>query len=168
MAPILAFTAEEAWSHMDGRRGEAGEDSVLFRVWHDVPEPGDAATLVDRWGHIRAFRGLVTKRLEEARAAGQIGSSLQAEVDVYAAEGRYQQLKPLGDELRFALITSQARLHAASSEADERIEVRPSHAKKCDRCWHYRDDVGVDAAHPTVCGRCVDNLSGRGETRRFV
>jgi isoleucyl-tRNA synthetase len=107
-------------------------------------------------------RADVQKELETVRVAGGIGSSLQAEVTLHASADTQALLAPLGDDLRFVLITSQARVVAA--EAD-RVEVTPSAAKKCERCWHYRDDVDAHAEHPGLCGRCVSNLYGEGEAR---
>jgi isoleucyl-tRNA synthetase len=159
MAPILSFTAEEAWVDVGG----GTEDSVFFHLWHDFPAvEGDLAS---KWDTIRAFRARVLKQLEEVRAAGGIGSSLQAELDIYATGADYEALASLGDDLRFVLITSRASLHRAAGEAEEQIVVTPSSQQKCERCWHYRTDVGADAAHPHICGRCVSNLHGSGEPR---
>jgi isoleucyl-tRNA synthetase len=125
-------------------------------------EQADQADLLDRWTRIRAIRAEVQKELEVVRVAGGIGSSLQAEVTLFAGPDTRALLSPLGDDLRFVLITSQARV--IPSEADC-IEVTPSSAKKCERCWHYRDDVDAHAEHPGLCGRCVSNLYGEGEVR---
>ena len=102
------------------------------------------------------------------REAGKLGSSLQAEIDVYATGDRYALLATLGDELRFVTITSRATLHRVDQESSQQIEVAASARAKCERCWHYRSDVGVDPAHPTICGRCVTNLFGAGEAREFA
>jgi isoleucyl-tRNA synthetase len=159
MAPILSFTAEEAWMDVGGDP----DDSVLLHQWHEFPVMEES--LLARWAQIREFRTRVTKQLEEVRAAGGIGSSLQAELDVYAAGDLHDMLATLGDDLRFVLITSRATLHRAAGEVDEKIMVTPSPHQKCERCWHYRADVGADAAHPHICGRCVSNLYGDGEPR---
>ncbi len=156
MAPILSFTGEEVWTQL------AGDDSVFLHTWHTLPEQADPADLLDRWTRIRAVRADVQKDLETVRAAGGIGSSLQAEVTLHASPDTYALLAPLGDDLRFVLITSQARLVASDTD---RIEVVPSAAKKCERCWHYRDDVDTHANHPGLCGRCVSNLTTTGEAR---
>ena len=124
--------------------------------------PATDLGLLEKWALVREFRGRVTKQLEEVRAAGGIGASLQAELDVYAGGALYDALNSLGDDLRFVLITSRATLHAA---AEEKIVVTPSAHQKCERCWHYRADVGADAAHPQICGRCTCNLHGEGEPR---
>jgi len=193
MAPILSFTGEEVWAQLTPRNNEAstlfgqslskpssdtqgpstssgrtgstmgGEnDSVFLHVWHDLPAQADEAGLLERWTRIRAVRAEVQKELETVRVAGGIGSSLQAEVTLHAGADTQALLAPLGDDLRFVLITSQARLVAAAAD---RIEVTPSAAKKCERCWHYRDDVDAEAAHPGLCVRCVSNLFGAGEVR---
>jgi isoleucyl-tRNA synthetase len=107
----------------------------------------------------------VLKELENLRERGDIGSSLQAEVVVKAAAQRFEALQSLGDDLRFVLITSAARLVAAQSADAQAIEVTPSPNPKCERCWHWRADVGSDPGHPSLCGRCVSNLFGAGEPR---
>jgi isoleucyl-tRNA synthetase len=109
----------------------------------------------------------VTKRIEEARAAGALGSSLQAEVTISAPAADVERLRSLGDDLRFALITSQAKVRDAPSE-EIAVDVAVSTSAKCERCWHYRADVGAVAAHPTICARCASNLEGPGEERRHA
>ena len=121
------------------------------------------------WNELRKIRSEVQKRLEELRAAGTIGSSLQAEVDVFVNSASYQALTVLGDDLRFVLITSAATLHNDNHASDAiRIEAKSSAHTKCDRCWHYREDVGSVADHSTICGRCVSNLYGAGEVRNYA
>ena len=156
MAPILSFTGEEVWAQLDG------DESVFLHTWYALPEQANETSLLDHWTRIREVRANVQKELEISRAAGHIGSSLQAEVTLHASPETTALLAPLGDDLRFVLITSQA--HVVASETD-RVEVTPSAAKKCERCWHYRDDVDTHADHPGVCGRCVSNLAGNGEAR---
>jgi isoleucyl-tRNA synthetase len=154
MAPFLSFTAEEAWKVFDGG------DSVFAATWwrFDAPDAG----LLARWTRIRELRDTVNKEIEALRAGGALGSSLQAEVVITAEPADHALLAALGDDLKFVLITSAVQLRAGSALA---IEVRPSSAAKCERCWHWRGDVGHDAAHPTLCGRCTRNLFGAGETR---
>jgi isoleucyl-tRNA synthetase len=156
MAPILSFTGEEVWAQL------TEDDSVFLHTWHDLPAQAGEADLLERWARIRAVRADVQKELETVRVAGGIGSSLQAEVTLHAGPATQMLLTPLGDDLRFVLITSQARVVAAESD---RVDVTPSAAKKCERCWHYRDDVDTHAEHPGLCGRCVENLHGDGEAR---
>ena len=155
MAPVLSFTADEAWRTFT--RNES--DSVLLHTWHQFPDAG--GDLCEHWDEIRAARSEVQKEIEALRAAGKIGSSLQAEVEVHAASHRFELLKSLGDDLRFVLITSQAKV----VQGGHGIVVVPSQHPKCERCWHYRADVGADAAHADICGRCMENLYGSGEHR---
>jgi isoleucyl-tRNA synthetase len=113
-------------------------------------------------------RNDVTKQLEELRVSGAIGSSLQAELTIKAAPDKYRLLTSLDDDLRFVFITSQARVEQVASDELETIEVAASGAPKCERCWHYRLDVGHHADHPGLCERCYGNLFGAGERRRFA
>jgi isoleucyl-tRNA synthetase len=155
MAPVLSFTADEAWPIFTRNQG----DSVLLHTWHQFPDAG--GDLCARWDEIRVARSEVQREIESLRAAGEIGSSLQAEVEVHANGERFELLKSLADDLRFVLITSQARIvHDAHN-----VIVRPSPHTKCERCWHYRADVGSDPAHAEICGRCVENLYRAGEHR---
>ncbi|MBI3044846.1 MAG: isoleucine--tRNA ligase [Betaproteobacteria bacterium] len=167
LAPILSFTAQEAWEVLAG-----GEASVFEQTWYEFRLPRDADALRDRWGRLRALRSDVLKQLEALRVAGQIGSSLAGEVDLYAdGEGR-EFLRSFDDDLRFVFITSRADVAGeapadakATALANVAIRVTPSPHKKCDRCWHYRADVDAQAEHPGLCGRCVANLFGAGEPR---
>jgi isoleucyl-tRNA synthetase len=161
MAPILSFTAEEAWGVLTGREDE----SVFFHVWHAFPEIAGAPALLERWRLVREARAEVMKELEQLRTAGKIGSPLQAHVEVRTSGERYAALAHLGNDLRFVLITSQAK---AVEAAEPSVTGAPSPYPKCERCWHYREDVGADAEHPGLCGRCVANLFGAGEPREFA
>ncbi len=182
MAPILSFTAEEvhavlsaggslltpALSPQGGARGtELGcfEDSVFFHSWYELPEQSGESELLEKWADVRQFREVVTKRLEEKRTQGLIGSSLQAELDINASGQTYESLARLQDDLRFVLITSRATLQRSPDGAAVLMEVTPSSYGKCERCWHYREDVGSQAEHPGLCGRCHSNLYGDGEQR---
>ena len=161
MAPILSFTAEEVWALAGGDR----DATVFTHTWEEFPAAAYSPELLERWGKIRGVRSEVQKQLEEARTAGKIGSSLQAEVEVRASGSKLELLRSLKDDLRFVLITSSAVLKPVAVTADEAVIVTPSAHAKCGRCWHYRDDVGADQAHPGLCGRCVSNLYGAGEPR---
>lgn len=161
MAPILSFTAEEIWALTSGKR----DDSVMLHTWHSLPELADEETLLARWSLIRETRTEVQKVLEGLRGEGKVGASLQAEVAIRAAGARHDALAALGDDLRFVMITSVAELVRADSDALAGVDAAASPHAKCERCWHYREDVGTDAAHPGLCGRCNDNLHGAGETR---
>jgi isoleucyl-tRNA synthetase len=155
MAPFLSFTAEEAWAVFD-REGE----SIFTRTWWPLATP-DAALLA-RWQQVRHVREAVNKAIEEVRTAGAVGSSLQANVTLTAPPETHELLASLGEDLKFVLITSAVTLVPGEALA---VQVTPSGATKCERCWHWRDDVGHDPAHPTICGRCTSNLYGAGEAR---
>jgi isoleucyl-tRNA synthetase len=170
MAPILSFTAEEAWEVLSG-----GTTSVFEQTWYEFQLPGNPDGLRLRWRKLRELRSDVLKQLEALRAAGKVGSSLQGEVELYANGESSSFLRSFGDDLRFVFITSQARVkegspaHAVGTVlTDVTINVHPSAHPKCERCWHYRADVGSDAAHPQLCGRCVANLFGPGEPRDYA
>jgi isoleucyl-tRNA synthetase len=138
---------------------------VFFHAWYVLPEQANEAPLISRWEQIRAYRANVLKELENARSAGQIGSSLQAEVILHAKPETHALLASLGDDLKFVLITSRAEL--VTSDEDKVIVVASGHAK-CERCWHYREDVGSDTKHSQLCGRCISNLFGKGEAREHA
>jgi isoleucyl-tRNA synthetase len=161
MAPILSFTAEEIWQIQTGD----AEQSIMLQTWQPLPAPANEGVLLDKWSRIRGYRAEVTKALEELRVAGKIGSSLQAEVQIHADGDKYEALASLGDDLRFVLICSKATLLRAS---DEKLVVSALPHGKCERCWHVREDVGAHADHPELCGRCINNLFGEGETRAFA
>ena len=164
MAPIMSFTAEEVWSLLGQQ-----QSSVFETLWYELPQlPGADAKLSQDWSTICAWRARVNKRLEDARAAGQIGSALAAEVEIFAAGADYDVLARLGDDLRFVMITSSAVVQRANTEAEQRIEVLVSAHAKCERCWHYRADIGRNAQHATLCARCVGNLEGANEGRCYA
>jgi isoleucyl-tRNA synthetase len=195
IAPILSFTAEEAWAVFAGKEAYSDSDETIFtQTYYTLPVIEDAGALLEKWKLIRAVRGEVMKELEEKRVSGQIGSSLQAELDLYAEGHFHEQLASLGDDLKFVLIVSRCTLHdlsgvdrpsatsvtkrfnekldinhfAGSPEQRFEIAVTQSPHEKCERCWHYRADVGADAEHPGICGRCVSNQFGTGEHRQFA
>ena len=164
-APILSFTAEEVWQQLS----ESTEDSIFLQTWHSFPaQPHDAQALVQRWQQLRELRARVLKQLEDARIQGKIGSSLAAVVEIHVAEENYALLKSLGDDLRFVLITSEVHLQRVDTVAEEAVIVTASTHQKCERCWHYRQDVGSVPDHPTLCSRCASNLSGPGECRHYA
>ncbi|MGA0583273.1 MAG: isoleucine--tRNA ligase [Castellaniella sp.] len=154
MAPFLSFTAEEAWKIF------GHGDSIFLETFTSLPE-GDEA-LRSKWTRIREIRDQVNKEIEAVRAEGKVGASLQAEVTITAQAEDLALLQSLEDDLKFVLITSAARTVAGD---DLGIEVRATTHEKCGRCWHHRADVGRDPARPELCGRCVDNLYGDGESR---
>ncbi len=162
MAPFLSFTAEEAWK-LFAPANPAGEKSpsIFVETYVDTSAWG-GDELLAKWARIRAIRDVANKEIETVRSAGRLGSSLQAELAIGANAADHALLASLGDDLRFVTITSKAQLAPA---AELTVAVTPSASTKCERCWHYRDDVGADAAHPTICGRCTSNLYGTGEHR---
>jgi len=160
MAPVLSFTAEEAWKDL---HGSADTPSIFTELFHPLPEQVDAQVLTNKWNRLREIRAEVMRRIEDVRTAGDIGSSLAAEVDLRAGGEDYELLHSLGDDLRFVLIVSRADVHPATEGLE--IQVTPSGHAKCERCWHHRPEVGSNADHPTICGRCTDNLFGDGEAR---
>ncbi|TNF56316.1 MAG: isoleucine--tRNA ligase, partial [Burkholderiales bacterium] len=162
MAPILSFTAEEAWAVFakDQTKG-----SIFFETFSALPSPNEA--LLAKWARIRTIRDAANKAIEDLRAAGQVGASLQATLTITAGADDAALLRSLGTDLKFVTITSGVTVVDGSELA---ITVTPSTATKCERCWHYADDVGSHADHPSLCGRCVSNLAeaagtGAGETR---
>ena len=157
MAPFLSFTAEEAWAVF------GASESIFMETYTEFGEP-DAALLA-KWSRIRELRDIVNKDIEVLRADGKVGSSLQAEVTLGVNEGDHALLSSLGEDLKFVFITSLLKLQAAPAL---NVTSSTSSSAKCDRCWHYPGDVGQDAAHPTICGRCISNLLGSGEVRRFA
>jgi isoleucyl-tRNA synthetase len=154
MAPFLSFTAEEAWQ-------QVGHTPSIFTETHLRFEAPDAALLA-KWARVREIRDAVNKEIEAVRTAGAVGSSLQANVVITAPPADQALLESLGEDLKFVFITSAAAVVAGEAL---QVSVVPSTATKCERCWHWRDDVGHDAAHPTLCGRCTSNLYGAGEAR---
>ena len=172
LAPILSFTAEEAWSFLPGVKNE----SVFLTTWHQFPPGAERVPSID-WPALIALKADVARDLERLRAAGDIGAPLEAEVTVHAPAALAGRFAALRDELRFVLITSQARVvetesppisTVPTSEPGVWIEVQPSVQPKCVRCWHLRSDVGIDPRHPELCARCVLNVEGPGEERHFA
>ncbi|HSW69460.1 MAG TPA: isoleucine--tRNA ligase [Gammaproteobacteria bacterium] len=175
-APILSFTAEEIWQYIPGKRNE----SVFLNSWYtDLPVLADDQLMNEAyWEKLRVVRDAVNKELETQRKAGKLGAPLEAKVDLYCDEALKKQLDALHDELRFVLITSEAKVHLANSHLPEDVvptdisglflKVLAATAQKCERCWHRRRDVGRDTGHPTLCVRCVENIEGPGEVRKFA
>ncbi len=168
LAPVLSFTAEEIWEALPGER----VGSVFLETWQELMRAGDPE--VD-WSALMPMRDAVARALEARRAAGEIGAGLEAEVTLYTDSAEAERLRELGDELRFALITSAATIAPPDTAPPDAVEdagwligVKPSDAPKCIRCWHRRPDVGSVAGHAEICGRCAGNLDGPGETRRFA
>ena len=147
---------------------QQSDETIFTQTFYSFPLISDSEALLQKFQSIQEIRAEVLKQLEEVRVSGAIGSSLQAEVDVHASGDKFALLHELGDDLKFVLITSAATVTACSSSAEEKIVVKASTYKKCERCWHYRADVGTHAEHPGLCGRCHTNLFGAGEKRRIA
>jgi len=170
LAPILSFTAEEIWRTLPGARPQ----SVFFATWHELPAARGASAI--DWNFLLALRAEVGRELERLRTQDAVGSSLDAEVEVRCNAETFDRANALGEELRFFLITSAARVERASKAPDGAVpagpgvwlRVTPSGQTKCIRCWHHRPDVGAAAEHPELCSRCVTNVDGPGETRRYT
>jgi len=169
MAPFLSFTAEEAWSVLSGagKVAQANRVSIFTSAFTHMAAPDTA--LLDKWNAIRSVRDMANKEIEALREAGKVGSSLQARVDIEVPADSHADLlaalQSLGDDLRFVFITSGASVAAGSAL---KATPTPVTDPKCERCWHYRADVGHDAAHPGLCARCTSNLYGAGEVRSFA
>ena len=157
MAPFLSFTAEEAWQVL-----KQGETIFTETYWAF----GDTdSSLLPKWSRVKEIRELVNKDIEAVRTQGLVGASLQADVTVTVGAADHALLASLGEDLKFVLITSKANLASGDALA---VSVTPSTSTKCERCWHYRDDVGSDPKYATICGRCVSNLFGEGEARQVA
>ncbi|KDM90488.1 isoleucine--tRNA ligase [Photobacterium galatheae] len=175
MAPIMSFTADEIWSEMPGERDTFVFTGEWFEGLFGLADNEGFSN--EFWTEVQAVRGAVNKLLEEARNEKRIGGALQAEVTLYAAPELAEKLNRLEDELRFVLLTSKAKVALADSQpADAKatdvaglsVLVTPTEAEKCDRCWHHVADVGTIAGHEKICGRCVTNIDGQGEERKFA
>nr|WP_218961662.1 isoleucine--tRNA ligase [Marinicella litoralis] len=174
MAPILTFTADEI------RLSMKQDKHILFERWYEFPDFA-AVKAVDevKWQLVADIRQVVSKQLEQLRVAGTIGSSLDAEVNLFLPDAAYQQLVAVNDELRFVLITSEATIKPWEEKGDAdvvelndgtslAILVKKANGEKCVRCWHIRSEVGDDVNHPLICNRCIENVEGAGEVRRFA
>lgn len=156
MAPFLSFTAEEAW-------GLLGHTESIFI---EKFQPMDASeSLLNKWNQIRDIRDAVNKEIETLRANGQVGASLQAEVDLTLNAEDHTLLSSLKEDLKFVMITSSIHLHLGTAL---KVSPKASTQLKCERCWHYQSDVGSQGEHPGLCLRCFSNLLGSGEVRQFA
>ncbi len=167
MAPILSFTANEIWQEIPGEK----EPNVFVAEWYQGLFASDDSNISQQdWANIAEVKTGVNKALEEQRKEGVIGGSLEAEVSLIVSKDLFASLNKLADELRFVLITSQAKLILDESlvEPSFSVQIEKSAAKKCERCWHYRVDVGSHQEHPTICSRCVENVVGDGEVRHYA
>ncbi|MSQ56328.1 MAG: isoleucine--tRNA ligase, partial [Limnohabitans sp.] len=157
MAPFLSFTAEEAWQVF------GNSPSIFTQTYFQLGSINQS--LLTKWNRIRDIRDNVNKEIETLRAQGLVGSSLQADIQLQVAPQDHALLASLGEDLKFIFITSAVELISAT---DWQVQVKASSHTKCERCWHYRADVGHDTQHPTICLRCTSNLYGSGEARQFA
>ena len=170
VAPILSYTADEIWRHLPANTEHGPrEDNVLFTTWYDglALLPADAALSDEDFKRLLELRDSVSKTLEPMRAAGQIGAALEAEISLRCGVADQNWLAPLADELRFLFISGDVEVIADDGIQDIAVLATRTSKSKCVRCWHYRADVGVDAAHPELCGRCASNVAGAGEERHW-
>ncbi len=165
IAPVLSFTADEMWAYLPGER--AG--NVLFATWYDglAPLTDDAALSAKDFDNLLALREQMSKVLEPMRAAGDIGAALEADIELRCGVSDQNWLAPFVDELRFLLISGDVRIVPDATINSIAVSASATGKPKCVRCWHHREDVGSHAAHPQLCGRCVGNIEGDGEDRRF-
>ncbi len=164
VAPVLTFTAEELWAYLPGEH----VGNVLFATWYDglAPLPAAAALTSADVDKLLALREQVSKVLEPMRANGAIGAALEAEITVAADAQTAARWQPLAEELRFLFISGDVTVTAASTD-DIFVSAQPTTKAKCVRCWHHQASVGSDARHPELCSRCVSNIEGPGEERRW-
>jgi len=175
LAPVLSFTAEEIWQQLPGERS----DSVLFETWFDGLSAAQASPDQRRyWAELLAIRDTASRVLEGMRKAEQIGAALEAKLVIHADEATRARFAEAADELRFFFIVSDLHFAPLNERPDNAAKVEldgaevwvsasVSSAAKCVRCWHRRDDVGSHAEHPELCGRCIGNVEGPGEDRRW-
>ncbi|WP_039440514.1 class I tRNA ligase family protein, partial [Vibrio navarrensis] len=175
MAPIMSFTADEIWNQMPGERDKFVFTGEWFDGLFGLAEGEELNNAF--WSEIQKVRGAVNKLLEAARSEKTIGGSLQAELTLFASDDLAAKINKLNDELRFVLLTSAATVKPLGEKSDAAqatdieglfVEVRATEAEKCDRCWHHTPDVGTIAGHEKICGRCVSNVDGEGEVRKFA
>ena len=168
IAPILAYTADEMWRHLPPAAAGEREGNVLFATWYQglAPLGDDAPLSAGDFDRLLALREQVSKVLEPMRAAGDIGAALEAEIALACSPDEHAWLAPLVGELRFLLISGDVALQAGEGQGI-RVTARPTAKPKCIRCWHHQASVGTVAAHPLICARCVGNIEGPGEDRRW-
>lgn len=170
IAPVLSFTAQEAWEVLKGT-----DEYVFTQTWYEFPQFELNKVTAEDWARILKAKDAINKHIETARENKQINANLSAKVTIYADGDMFESMAKLGDELRFVFITSDAELKpfdataGSDTEVDDlRVAVTAAEGTKCVRCWHVRDDVGVNPAHPDICQRCDDNVNGEGEVRYYA
>jgi isoleucyl-tRNA synthetase len=170
MAPILGFTADEMWRYLPAETAAGTRDgNVLFATSYDGLErlPDDAPLTSEDFDRLFALRDRVAKVLEPMRAGGEIGAALDAEIALECNAADQQWLSPLVEELRFLLISGDVSMSTSDAANEIGVSATVTTKPKCVRCWQRRADVGTHEAHPELCGRCVVNIEGAGEVRRW-
>ncbi|MGL4667011.1 MAG: class I tRNA ligase family protein, partial [Saezia sp.] len=160
-APILSFTAEEAWAIFSTKN----QETIFVETFWEIPAVANGGELLSKWKRLQEIREVVNKEIEQLRADGKVGSSLQANIVIEATSDDLALMRSLKEDLKFVFITSKAQ---AKEGQELRVFVTQNTEKKCERCWHYSEDVGSNSEHPTLCGRCSSNLYGDGEVRTFA
>jgi len=171
VSPILSFTADEVWQHMPWQT----QSSVALVQWYELPKAQMSQDYSNAfWLQLIAVRTAVNKEIEKARQDGTVRGSLDATVEITCSSDLEEWLSQLGTELRFVLQVSKAVVknfnkdREVSSDAEGmKIRVFANQESKCERCWHRQPEVGQNEQHPTLCGRCVENIDGDGESRLF-
>jgi len=160
LATILAFTADEIWENLPSDERQPRAASVHLAL---IPSAAgvDNSDLLTSWAHLFGYRDTVLGKLEEARIAKIIGSSLEARVEISAGSEAYDKLKQHAEDLRYIFIVSEVTLlepNAAMDAAAIEVTVARAHGEKCERCWNYSTRIGESSDYPTVCERCVAAL----------
>ena len=178
IAPILSFTAQEAWEILKGTHTSNGNGYIFTEEWYEFPPVVLDDVSESDWQAILNVKETVNKAYEIARTDKVINANLSADVTVFAPDSTVQSLNKLGDELKFVLISSQASVkpfaekpsNVTYTDEDSQVAVvvKPATGEKCIRCWHIREDIGINPAHPEICGRCAQNVEGQGEVRHYA
>jgi isoleucyl-tRNA synthetase len=180
MSPILSFTAQEAWQEIPKNSASVENKYVFTTEWYEIPVVAQTSANSDNlseaeWLTILEVKSAINKLIEHARTRKIIGGNLSAKVQIWAEPRLYQVLAKLKDELRFVLIVSDVELNHNGEGQGEATELSGLHVLitaasgvKCARCWHVRNDVGLDLRHPEICARCVENVEGSGEVRHYA
>ncbi|MDC0127165.1 isoleucine--tRNA ligase [Methylophilaceae bacterium] len=162
MAPVLSFTAEELWNVVNKKN----KSTIFVESWYELPIHGLSKEELLGWRHAIDVRNLANKKIEALREKGIVGSSLQAEVKISAPSDIYKSLSFFDKELKYILITSNSTLQESKGELE--VNVSASKNSKCERCWHYVENIGQNSKHPTICKRCISNLFEEGERRKHA
>jgi isoleucyl-tRNA synthetase len=161
LAPIMSFTCEEIWPYLPkvAERVESvhlAEFPATAEILDGTVMPAAGSKSDEEWTTLRALRDQVLKALEEARNRKLIGTGLEAQVTITAADPAYSVLARHRDQLRYLFIVSAVTLARGSGNGTGGvpIDVKKADGAKCDRCWNYSTHVGEDKTYPTVCERC--------------